>query len=76
VLVTDCVEQARVVTDAAAGIVTGDGVDAIADGIVRVASASQEVLDRWSERARSASRGASWTARAAAIAAALEVQPG
>jgi hypothetical protein len=74
-LVTDCLEQARVVADAGAGIVTGDEVDAIAQGIVRVASAPREELDRWSRNARVAAAGASWRHRARAIAALFGIQP-
>ena len=51
-LVTDCVEQARVVNDASAGIVTSDDVPAMADAIGRVASASADELDRWSSNAQ------------------------
>ncbi len=66
-LVTDCVEQARVVADAGAGIVAGDDVDALADGIARMASASSEQLDRWSQAARAAAGQASWSRRATEI---------
>ena len=66
-IVTDCLEQARVVNDARAGIVTSDEVPAMADAIGRVASASPSQLDHWSSNARAAAREASWSARAATI---------
>jgi glycosyltransferase involved in cell wall biosynthesis len=66
-IVTDCVEQARVVNEASAGIVTPDDVPAMADAIGRLASASAEELDSWSSNAHVAARGASWSARAASI---------
>ena len=66
-LVTDCEEQARVVNDASAGIVTPDDVPAMADAIGRLASASADELDRWSSNAQAAARDASWSARAATI---------
>jgi hypothetical protein len=66
-LVTDCEEQARVVTDGQAGIVMTDGVPAIADAIARVMSAPPSELDRWSSNAHAAARAASWPARAATI---------
>lgn len=67
ILATDCTEQARVVTDAGAGIVTGDSVPALADAITRFASASPDELDRWSANAHDAARGASWEHRARRI---------
>lgn len=66
-LVTDCEEQARVVTDGQVGIVMGDGVAEMADAIGRVASASPSELNRWSSNAHSTARGASWSARADTI---------
>jgi glycosyltransferase involved in cell wall biosynthesis len=66
-LVTDCKEQARVVTDGQAGIVMTDGVPAMADAIARVVSAPPSELDRWSSNAHAAARAASWSARAAVI---------
>jgi hypothetical protein len=63
-IVTDCVEQARVVSDGEAGIVTPDDVPALAASIGRVASAPPAELDRWSANAHAAARSASWSARA------------
>lgn len=63
-LVTDCPEQARVVAGADAGVVMEDDAPGIADGIVRLASASSGELDRWSANASSAARAASWADRA------------
>jgi hypothetical protein len=66
-LVTDCVEQARVVRTADAGIVSGDDADALADGVMRLASAPAEQLDRWSRNAHAAARASAWSERAVAI---------
>ena len=63
-LVTDCTEQARIVREADAGIVVGDSVDAVADGLRRLATATPEELDDWSARATDAARAASWEHRA------------
>ena len=63
-LVTDCTEQAVVVREADAGVVTGDSVADIAGGIARIASAPTEQLDQWSAHARSAALEASWRHRA------------
>jgi hypothetical protein len=63
-MVTDCLEQARVVAGADAGVVTEDDAAGIADGIVRLASSSDNELDRWSTNASIAARAASWEDRA------------
>ena len=70
-LVTDCEEQARVVTAAGAGIVSGDNADELAAAIGRLAAASAEELDAWSANARAAAGAASWSRRASEIVAAL-----
>ncbi len=66
-IVTDCTEQARIVAEADAGIVTGDDPSDIADGIVRVASAPPERTAQWSSGATAAARAASWEDRARRI---------
>jgi glycosyltransferase involved in cell wall biosynthesis len=66
-LVTDCLEQARVVRQADAGIVVTDDVEAFAGGLRRLASASPAEIDRWSTNARAAAERASWTGRARRI---------
>lgn len=71
-LITDCVEQARVVADADAGIVTRDDPGAIADGIIRLATASPEQIARWSGNATAAARAASWEDRARRIVNVLQ----
>ena len=70
-LVTDCVEQAGLVSRADAGIVTRDDPSAIADGIVRLASAPPEQIARWSSNAAEAARAASWEDRARTIVSLL-----
>ncbi len=70
-LVTDCEEQARVVTSADAGIVSGDSARELAVAIGRLAAASAEELDAWSANARGAARAASWSGRASDIVSAL-----
>ena len=67
-LVTDCIEQARIVRDADAGIVVEDRVDALADGLRRLVTATAADLDRWSANAHAAAERASWARRARAIA--------
>jgi hypothetical protein len=66
-LVTDCVEHAGVVSRADAGVVTPDEPQAIADGLVSLASASPEQVTRWSTNAAAAARAASWEDRARTI---------
>jgi len=66
-LVTDCIEQARVVRDADCGLVVGDSVEELAAGITRVVTTSAGELDRWSGNASAAAVRASWAARAERI---------
>lgn len=70
-LVTDCIEQARVVRDADAGLVVHDGPDALAEGMRRLVDAGPEGRRRWSENAARAATAESWSARADAIVDAL-----
>ena len=70
-LVTNCLEQAAVVRNADAGIVVSDEVEAMADGLRRLATAAPEELDRWSANARAAARAASWEDRARHIVAVI-----
>ena len=70
-LVTDCTEQARVVTDADAGLVTRDDPAAMAEALVRLATASEADVARWSANAVAAARAASWEDRARAVLNAL-----
>lgn len=71
-LVTDCTEQARVVTEAGAGIVMTDEPAAMADAIRRVHEADPEELDAWSASAHAAATRSSWRNRAEQIVAILE----
>jgi glycosyltransferase involved in cell wall biosynthesis len=66
-LVTDCLEQARVVEEADAGVVVGDTVDEMAAGLRRLTAASPQERQRWSENAIAAARAASWSGRAERI---------
>jgi glycosyltransferase involved in cell wall biosynthesis len=66
-LVTDCLEQARIVRDADAGIVVADDPRSMADGLARLATAPGEALDRWSSNATAAARANSWSRRAERI---------
>lgn len=66
-LVTDATEQAQIVREADAGLVTTDDVDGLADGMRRLLSADPTELDRWSSNAADAARRASWESRAARI---------
>jgi hypothetical protein len=74
-LVTDCVEQARVVSHADAGIVTRDEPGAIAEGIVRLAASPPDQIARWSGNAAAAARAASWEDRARRIVDVLTSTP-
>lgn len=72
-LVTDCPEQARVVADADAGIVTSDAPQAMANAIGQLVSAMPDQLAAWSANATAAAERASWSVRARAILDALGV---
>ena len=66
-LVTDCIEQARVVNQAGAGVVMGDEPEAMASAIRRVLAAGPDELAAWSAAAHDAARAASWEHRARRI---------
>lgn len=66
-LVTDCVEQARIVRDADAGIVVADDVEPLADGLRHLVTAPPGTIDRWSANAMAAAERASWGRRAQRI---------
>lgn len=66
-IVTDCIEQARIVREAGAGIVVADDSDAMAEGIRRVVHADHAALQRWSRNARESAARSSWAARAGNI---------
>lgn len=70
-LVTDCIEQGRVVREADCGLVVGDSVEELATGIARVVTAPAGELDRLSSNARAAAERASWAVRAERIVAIL-----
>ncbi|MCA1587835.1 MAG: glycosyltransferase [Chloroflexi bacterium] len=70
-VVTDCVEQARIVRDTKCGLVVGDGADELAEGLTRVAQAEPDVVDRWSGNAIAAAARASWAYRARDVVEAL-----
>ena len=74
-LVTDCTEQAAIVASADAGLVVGDSVVNIAEGVVRLRAAEQAQLDRWSDNASDAARANSWRARATTILETLDINP-
>ena len=74
-LVTDCAEQATIVRDAAAGLVVGDTVDELANGIARLASASSGELDAWSVAAHRAADTNRWRLRAERIVELLAADP-
>lgn len=63
-VVTDCTEQARIVRDAGAGIVTADSAASFADGLRTLATAPPEEVERWSANATAAATASSWGARA------------
>ncbi len=63
-LVTDCVEQARLVDDAACGLVVSDDVEALATGIARLVAADSSERERWAEGAARAAERHAWANRA------------
>ena len=71
-IVTDCVEQARIVRDADAGLVVGDDVDSLTAGLRRLATATPDQIDRWSTNAVEAARNAAWSRRAREIATLID----
>lgn len=66
-LVTDCVEQARVVADAEAGLVSGDSPAELAAAVGRLLAAAPAQRERWSSNAERAAVAASWRHRARRI---------
>jgi hypothetical protein len=70
-LVTDCVEQARIVESSGAGLVVEDSVEAMADGIGRLLRAAPADLDKLSAAARAAAEANSWHVRAQQVVAML-----
>jgi hypothetical protein len=63
-LVTDCIEQARIVGEADAGMVVDDAPQSLADGIHRIIGSGPDERDRWSEAAHRAALAAAWGTRA------------
>ncbi|MEO6578796.1 MAG: glycosyltransferase, partial [Candidatus Limnocylindria bacterium] len=59
-VVTSCTEQARIVSDAEAGIVVDDTIDDLARGLERLVSASEAEVNRWSDNATAAAERSSW----------------
>jgi len=70
-VVTDCVEQARIVESSGAGLVVEDSVEAMADGIGRLLRAAPSYLDELSAAARAAAEANSWRVRAHRVVAML-----
>lgn len=70
-IVTECIEQARIVREATAGIVVHDSVEALSAGFVRLAQADAARLDAWSANAAEAARQSAWSLRARQIVATL-----
>lgn len=60
-IVTDCTEQARIVTESGAGVAVPDTVAGLAEGILRVATAHEAQLDAWSSAAGRAAEKHSWS---------------
>ena len=67
ILVTECVEQAAVVREADAGVVTDDSTDDLARGLREILGASSARLDAWSTNAADAARRNGWRVRAERI---------
>jgi glycosyltransferase involved in cell wall biosynthesis len=71
-LVTDCLEQARIVETAEAGIVVRDDIASLTAGLRQLVAAQPAEIDRWSDNAVNAARAASWSARAERIIQVVE----
>jgi glycosyltransferase involved in cell wall biosynthesis len=66
-VVTDCTEQASIVTDADAGIVVQATVDGMATGLLGLLESDPAQVDAWSANAASAALRNSWRSRAERI---------
>lgn len=73
-VVTDTVETAAIVRDAACGVVVPDSAEGIADGIASIAGAPVEQVKRWGAAARRAAVANSWDTRAETILQLLGVR--
>ena len=74
-LVTDCTEQAAIVSAHHAGVVVGDSVTELADGVMRIAASDPARIDSWSENATRAARANGWGRRADDILEAFDIHP-
>lgn len=74
-LVTDCTEQAAIVSAFDAGVVVGDAVTELADGVTRIATSEPTAIDLWSENATRAAQESGWGRRADDILEALDINP-
>lgn len=63
-LVTDCIETAKIVRETGAGVVVRDTAQDLAGGIRELATATTESLDAYAEAALRAAEERSWHARA------------
>ncbi len=72
-LVTDCLEQTKIVRGAGAGVVVADTTEGLAGGIRELATAAPERLDRYAEAALRAAVEHSWHARAQRVVEILGV---
>lgn len=75
-IVTDCAEQARIVTDADAGIVVPDSVDGMTSGLLGLLDAGPAQIDAWSANATAAAERNSWRSRAGRILTLVTGGPG
>jgi glycosyltransferase involved in cell wall biosynthesis len=72
-MVTNCTEQARVVTGAECGLVVGDKPEQLAEGIARLMSVATEQRQAWGRNAHAAALANSWGERAHRVLTALEI---
>lgn len=66
-IVTDCIEQARIVRQSDSGLVAEATVDGFAEAITTLLAAPTNQIDRWSSNAHAAAVDASWANRAGTI---------
>ena len=74
-LVTECTEQAAIVSAHDAGVVVGDGVTELAEGVMRIAASEPAQIDWWAGNATRAALENGWGRRSDAILEALDIHP-
>jgi len=71
-LVTDCIETARIVRSAGSGLVVADTSTALAAGIIELSTGDPDALDRYAEAGLAAAAANSWGSRAERVVTTLQ----